>query len=81
MRLYTRSGLDRTNQFPPIAADVGGLPAEKLVLDGEVISADAKGHPSFPRFKTTSSAVATTAWCITPLISCTLTDLTFALPH
>ena len=45
--LYTRSGLDRTNQFPPIAADVGCLPAEKLVLDGEVISADAKGHPSF----------------------------------
>jgi bifunctional non-homologous end joining protein LigD len=47
VRLYTRSGLDWTNRFPTIAADVGRLPAGKLVIDGEVISADAKGRPSF----------------------------------
>jgi ATP-dependent DNA ligase len=45
--LYTRSGLDWTARFPAIAADIARLPAGKLVLDGEVISADAKGHPSF----------------------------------
>jgi bifunctional non-homologous end joining protein LigD len=45
--LYTRTGLDWTNRFPPIAADVAHLPAEKLVIDGEVISADTNGHPSF----------------------------------
>ena len=47
VRLYTRSGLDWTNRFPTIATDVGRLPAGKLVMDGEVISADARGHPSF----------------------------------
>jgi len=45
--LYTRSGLDWTSRFPAIAADAARLPAGKLVIDGEVISADAKGHPSF----------------------------------
>ena len=45
--LYTRSGLDWTARFPTIAADVARLPAGKLILDGEVISADAKGRPSF----------------------------------
>ena len=47
VRLYTRSGLDWTNRFPTIAADVGRLPARKVILDGEVISADANGRPSF----------------------------------
>jgi bifunctional non-homologous end joining protein LigD len=45
--LYTRSGLDWTNRFPTVAADLARLPAGKLVIDGEVISADAKGHPNF----------------------------------
>jgi bifunctional non-homologous end joining protein LigD len=47
VRLYTRSGLDWTNRFPTIAADVGRLPASKIVIDGEVISADAQGRPNF----------------------------------
>jgi bifunctional non-homologous end joining protein LigD len=46
--LYTRTGLDWTDRFPTIAADVSRLPANKLVLDGEVISADAGGRPDFP---------------------------------
>jgi bifunctional non-homologous end joining protein LigD len=45
--LYTRAGLNWTNRFPTIAADVGRLPAGKLVIDGEVISADANGRPNF----------------------------------
>ena len=46
--LHTRTGLDWTHRFPVIAADVGRLPAGKLVMDGEVISADARGRPDFP---------------------------------
>jgi bifunctional non-homologous end joining protein LigD len=45
--LYTRTGLDWTKRFPTIAADVGRLPAGKLVIDGEIISADADGRPNF----------------------------------
>src|SRR5713101_486729 len=45
--LYTRTGLDWTTRFPTIAADVARLPAGKLIIDGEVISADATGRPSF----------------------------------
>src|SRR2546422_177132 len=45
--LYTRSGLDWTTRFPRIAADVAHLPAGKVTIDGEIISADASGHPNF----------------------------------
>jgi bifunctional non-homologous end joining protein LigD len=45
--LYTRSGFDWTNRFATIAADMVRLPAKGLVIDGEIISADANGHPDF----------------------------------
>jgi bifunctional non-homologous end joining protein LigD len=45
--LFTRSGLDWTKRFPTTAADIARLPAGKLVIDGEVISADADGRPNF----------------------------------
>jgi bifunctional non-homologous end joining protein LigD len=45
--LYTRSGFDWTNRFATITAGVARLPAGALVIDGEIISADANGHPSF----------------------------------
>jgi bifunctional non-homologous end joining protein LigD len=45
--VYTRSGFDWTNRFPTIAADVARLPAGNLIMDGEIISADANGHPNF----------------------------------
>jgi bifunctional non-homologous end joining protein LigD len=45
--LYTRTGLDWAPRFPTIAANVARLPAGKLVIDGEVISADATGRPNF----------------------------------
>jgi bifunctional non-homologous end joining protein LigD len=47
VKLYTRSGLDWTSRFSTIAVDVGLLPAGKLVIDGEVISANERGHPDF----------------------------------
>ncbi len=45
--LYTRTGLDWTNRFPTIAAELGRLPAGKLVIDGELIAAGADGRPDF----------------------------------
>jgi len=45
--LYTRSGLGCTSSFPTIAADVARLAAEDLIIDGEVISVDSRGHPNF----------------------------------
>jgi hypothetical protein len=45
--LYTRSGLDWTNRFATIAADARRLPANALILDGEIISADPDGRPDF----------------------------------
>jgi bifunctional non-homologous end joining protein LigD len=46
-KLYTRSGLDWTQRFAPVAADVGRLHAKALVIDGEIISTDAEGRPNF----------------------------------
>jgi bifunctional non-homologous end joining protein LigD len=45
--LYTRTGLDWSHRFPAIAAELGRLPAGKLIIDGELISADASGRPNF----------------------------------
>ena len=45
--LYTRSGLDWTDRFPTIADGVARLPAGKLIMDGEIVSADASGRPDF----------------------------------
>jgi bifunctional non-homologous end joining protein LigD len=45
--LYTRSGLNWTKRFPPIAVALGHIPATELILDGEVVSADERGAASF----------------------------------
>jgi bifunctional non-homologous end joining protein LigD len=47
LRESSLRSINWTNRFPTIAADVGRLPAGKLVIDGEVISADANGRPNF----------------------------------
>jgi bifunctional non-homologous end joining protein LigD len=45
--LRSRAGHDMTVTFPEIARAVRGLPYDGLVLDGEVVVADAEGRPSF----------------------------------
>ena len=50
VRLITRNLIDRTADFPEIAAAIGGLPASTLVLDGEVVVFDAKGISRFQLF-------------------------------
>jgi bifunctional non-homologous end joining protein LigD len=49
--LYTRSGLNWTNRFRPIASAMGHLPATELILDGEVVSAEANGRANFSQLQ------------------------------
>jgi bifunctional non-homologous end joining protein LigD len=45
--LLSRNALDWTNRLPTIAADIACLPAAKVVLDGELISAGESGRADF----------------------------------
>jgi bifunctional non-homologous end joining protein LigD len=47
VQLLTRTGLDWTHRMKTIAALVGGLPAEKAILDGEVVVLAENGNTSF----------------------------------
>ncbi len=44
--LYTRSGLDWTKRFAPIAHALGNLPADRIVIDGELVVIE-DGRPNF----------------------------------
>src|SRR5262249_57539437 len=50
VRLITRNLIDRTADFPEIAAAIAKLPAPTLVLDGEVVVFDDKGISRFQLF-------------------------------
>jgi bifunctional non-homologous end joining protein LigD len=45
--LYTRQGHDWTRRFNPLAQALAGLPANGIILDGEVVVPDAKGITRF----------------------------------
>ena len=47
----TRSGNDATAQFPELAALSGPADGHALLLDGEIITFDANGKPSFQRLQ------------------------------
>jgi bifunctional non-homologous end joining protein LigD len=47
VRLFSRRARDITPQFPEIAEAVEGLPFSNMVLDGEVVAVNPKGHASF----------------------------------
>jgi bifunctional non-homologous end joining protein LigD len=51
VRMLGRSGEDITARYPEIAAALGGLMVESVVLDGEIIAYDAAGKPSFGRLQ------------------------------
>ncbi len=46
-RLWTRSGLDWSDRFAGLTADLAGLQASSALLDGEVVALDASGRSSF----------------------------------
>jgi bifunctional non-homologous end joining protein LigD len=46
-RIYSRNRKEWTANFPTVARAVTGLPIESAWIDGEVVSMDAEGRPSF----------------------------------
>ena len=51
VRIFSRSGGDRTHVYPEIAAAAAHLPIDSCVLDGELVSLDAEGRSSFERLQ------------------------------
>ncbi|MGE4322610.1 MAG: DNA ligase D [Sphingobium sp.] len=47
VRLYTRSGLDWTGKFAPLARAMAALDLPPALVDGEVVAFGADGNPSF----------------------------------
>jgi len=47
VRLLTRTGLDWTHKYPPIAAAIASLPARQAYLDGELCGIRHDGTTSF----------------------------------
>jgi DNA ligase D-like protein (predicted ligase) len=50
VQLVTRNLIDRTADFPDIAAAIAGLPSPTLLLDGEIVVFDAGGVSRFQLF-------------------------------
>ena len=46
-RIYTRSGLDWTDRFRPLAEEAATLGLSSALIDGEIIAPDAEGNPDF----------------------------------
>src|SRR5229473_7644231 len=80
--LFTRSGLDWTERFPTIAADIARLPAVKsLSLTARLSRPTPTGGPISERSKMISRDGVVTEWCTTPLTSCISTVSTRAVPR
>src|SRR5262245_12997179 len=47
IQLFTRRGHDWTDRAKTIAAAIAALPAEQLLLDGELVAEDPHGRPDF----------------------------------
>ena len=47
VRLQSRRGLQLTQLFPELVADLAQQPVGTMVLDGEIVALDAAGRPSF----------------------------------
>jgi bifunctional non-homologous end joining protein LigD len=47
VKLLTRKGLDWTEKFPTVAEAIAKLPADTALIDGELVSEDAKGISRF----------------------------------
>ena len=57
-KMLTRSGLDWTEKFKPLAAALAALPAKDAVIDGEVVVLDDQGVSSFRLLQEALSAGA-----------------------
>jgi bifunctional non-homologous end joining protein LigD len=45
--MWTRNAKSMTNRFPILAEAVDALPADSVILDGEIVALDEKGHSRF----------------------------------
>jgi ATP-dependent DNA ligase len=54
--LLTRTGLDRTHKYPPVAAALSVLPARQAYLDGELCGVRPDGKTSFSLIHTASDS-------------------------
>src|SRR5690349_4304962 len=51
LRVMSRTDRDITRRYPELAALPGSMPDAAVVLDGELVSLDADGRPSFGRLQ------------------------------
>jgi DNA ligase D-like protein (predicted ligase) len=56
VQLLTRSGLDWTDKYPPIAAAMSTLPTEQAYLDGELCGVRSDGKTSFSMIQAASDS-------------------------
>lgn len=47
VRVFTRNGLDWTENFGPLVRSIAGMDLPSCLIDGEIVAADAEGNPSF----------------------------------
>ena len=47
VRVYTRSGLDWTDKFGPLARQIAALDLPVCLIDGEIVAYDDEGNPDF----------------------------------
>jgi bifunctional non-homologous end joining protein LigD len=64
VRLLSRNAIDRTERFAKIAAAIAKLPAETLLLDGEVVVFDARGVSRFQLLQQSGDAVYAVFDCL-----------------
>lgn len=52
VRVYTRKGLDWSDKFAPLVAQLAALDLPPCLIDGEIVAYDAEGNPDFSALQT-----------------------------
>jgi bifunctional non-homologous end joining protein LigD len=47
VQLYSRRGLDCSNEYPWLVRELKAQPYRNIIVDGEIVAVDENGHPSF----------------------------------
>ena len=47
VQLFTRTGLDWTDRFAPLAKEIGAMNLPPMLIDGEIVALGADGNPDF----------------------------------
>jgi bifunctional non-homologous end joining protein LigD len=70
-RIFTRRGDDWAARMPTISAALNSLPVKSVILDGELVSVDAKGQPGRAMLALGRRRGARSVWC-SPTMASTL---------